>query len=146
MPQNPANTSWLLSGKCLQATKHQPVSVNHENVLVYLLKKWMCVTLVLHSVCAEKRGPIKSQISVSLPLEKLDPHTPQLCQLVSQWQKLWVQAHSRQTRLEEHQQRLREVIADVLLCYRINVSSNGINCSLICPTGSILAFLTFLTA
>lgn len=70
----------------------------------------MCFTLVLHAVCAERRGPTKSHTSVSLPLERLEPHTPELCQLVSQWQKLWVQAHSRQTKLEEHQQRLREVI------------------------------------
>ncbi|KAM9488562.1 microtubule-actin cross-linking factor 1, isoforms 6/7 [Clarias gariepinus] len=62
-----------------------------------------------HKMPSKRRAAIKSQTSVSLPLERLEPHTPQLCQLVSQWQKLWVQAHSRQTRLEEHQQRLREL-------------------------------------
>lgn len=110
----------------------------------------MCFTLVLHAVCAERRGPAKSQTSISLPLERLEPHTPELCQLVSQWQKLWVQAHSRQTKLEEHQQRLREVITvSVLLCYSIvasrTVQTGCINYSCICPTGSILAFFTLIT-
>lgn len=77
----------------------------------------MHFTVDLHAVCAERRGPTKSQTSVSLPLERLEPHTPQLCQLVSQWQKLWVQAHSRQARLDEHQQRLREVITVNVLQY-----------------------------
>ncbi|XP_060776821.1 microtubule-actin cross-linking factor 1, isoforms 6/7 [Neoarius graeffei] len=62
-----------------------------------------------HKTPTKRRGPTKSHTSVSLPLERLEPHTPELCQLVSQWQKLWVQAHSRQTKLEEHQQRLREL-------------------------------------
>ncbi|XP_053083867.1 microtubule-actin cross-linking factor 1, isoforms 6/7 isoform X3 [Pangasianodon hypophthalmus] len=62
-----------------------------------------------HKTPTKRRGPAKSQTSVSLPLERLEPHTPQLCQLVSQWQKLWVEAHSRQNRLEEHQQRLKEL-------------------------------------
>ncbi|MCJ8728159.1 hypothetical protein PDJAM_G00001110 [Pangasius djambal] len=62
-----------------------------------------------HKTPTKRRGPTKSQASVSLPLERLEPHTPQLCQLVSQWQKLWVEAHSRQNRLEEHQQRLKEL-------------------------------------
>ncbi|XP_058251804.1 microtubule-actin cross-linking factor 1, isoforms 6/7 isoform X1 [Hemibagrus wyckioides] len=62
-----------------------------------------------HKTPTKRRGTTKSPITGSLPLERLEPHTPQLCQLVSQWQKLWVQAHSRQTRLEEHQQRLKEL-------------------------------------
>uniref|UniRef100_A0A8B9L227 Microtubule actin crosslinking factor 1b n=1 Tax=Astyanax mexicanus TaxID=7994 RepID=A0A8B9L227_ASTMX len=55
------------------------------------------------------KGQLKPQTSVPLPLENLEPHTPQLCQLVSQWQKLWVLAHNRQKKLDEHQQRLREL-------------------------------------
>ncbi|XP_053539137.1 microtubule-actin cross-linking factor 1, isoforms 6/7 [Ictalurus punctatus] len=62
-----------------------------------------------HKTPTKRRGQTKSQTSVTLPLERLEPQTPQLCQLISGWQKLWVQAHSRQSRLEEHQQRLREV-------------------------------------
>ncbi|TTA40550.1 Microtubule-actin cross-linking factor 1, isoforms 1/2/3/5 [Bagarius yarrelli] len=62
-----------------------------------------------HKTPTKRRGGTKSQVAVSLPLENLEPHTPHLCQLVSQWQKLWVQAHSRQTRLEEHLQRLKEL-------------------------------------
>uniref|UniRef100_A0A8B9L0N8 EF-hand domain-containing protein n=1 Tax=Astyanax mexicanus TaxID=7994 RepID=A0A8B9L0N8_ASTMX len=57
----------------------------------------------------KRRGQLKPQTSVPLPLENLEPHTPQLCQLVSQWQKLWVLAHNRQKKLDEHQQRLREL-------------------------------------
>jgi len=52
--------------------------------------------------------------SVPLPLDKLDPQTPMMCQLVSHWQKLWLLAHGRQSRLEEHLQRLKEVIMTVL--------------------------------
>lgn len=44
-----------------------------------------------------------------VPLEHLDPQTPQLSQLVSQWQNLWHQALARQSRLDQHQQMLREV-------------------------------------
>lgn len=53
---------------------------------------------------------MKPQPLVPLPLENLEPHTPQLSQLISQWQKLWLLSHNRQKRLEEHEQRLKEVI------------------------------------
>lgn len=58
----------------------------------------------------ERRSTLKMQPVVPVPLEHLDPQTPQLCQLVSQWQKLWLLAVARQTRLEQHQQMLKEVI------------------------------------
>ncbi|XP_051574276.1 microtubule-actin cross-linking factor 1, isoforms 6/7 [Myxocyprinus asiaticus] len=57
----------------------------------------------------KKRGTAKPQLSVPLPLEKLDPQTPLMCQLVSHWQKLWLLAHSRQGKLEEHLQKLKEL-------------------------------------
>lgn len=49
------------------------------------------------------------QPAVPIPLEHLDPHTPELSQLVSQWQKLWLLAVARQKCLEQHQQALKEV-------------------------------------
>uniref|UniRef100_A0A7N6BJN4 EF-hand domain-containing protein n=1 Tax=Anabas testudineus TaxID=64144 RepID=A0A7N6BJN4_ANATE len=49
------------------------------------------------------------QPAVPVPLEHLDPQTPQLSQLVSQWQKLWLLAVARQNRLEQHQQTLKEM-------------------------------------
>ncbi|XP_026140571.1 microtubule-actin cross-linking factor 1, isoforms 1/2/3/5-like isoform X2 [Carassius auratus] len=58
---------------------------------------------------AKRRGTAKPPPSVPLPLEKLDPQTPVMCQLVSQWRKLWLLAHGRQSRLEEHLQRLKEL-------------------------------------
>ncbi|XP_042627817.1 microtubule-actin cross-linking factor 1, isoforms 1/2/3/5 [Cyprinus carpio] len=58
---------------------------------------------------AKRRGTVKPPPSVPLPLEKLDPQTPVMCQLVSQWRKLWLLAHGRQSRLEEHLQRLKEL-------------------------------------
>uniref|UniRef100_A0A8C1L6T3 EF-hand domain-containing protein n=1 Tax=Cyprinus carpio TaxID=7962 RepID=A0A8C1L6T3_CYPCA len=58
---------------------------------------------------ASERGTAKPPPSVPLPLEKLDPQTPVMCQLVSQWRKLWLLAHGRQSRLEEHLQRLKEL-------------------------------------
>uniref|UniRef100_A0A8C1SSB6 Microtubule actin crosslinking factor 1 n=1 Tax=Cyprinus carpio TaxID=7962 RepID=A0A8C1SSB6_CYPCA len=58
---------------------------------------------------SERRGTAKPPPSVPLPLEKLDPQTPVMCQLVSQWRKLWLLAHGRQSRLEEHLQRLKEL-------------------------------------
>ncbi|KAL2084634.1 hypothetical protein ACEWY4_020152 [Coilia grayii] len=56
-----------------------------------------------------KRGTLKPQPSIVLPLENLEPHTPHLCQLVSCWRQLWLLTHTRQHKLEEHQQRLREL-------------------------------------
>ncbi|XP_016375038.1 dystonin-like [Sinocyclocheilus rhinocerous] len=58
---------------------------------------------------AKRRGTAKPPLSVPLPLEKLDPQTPVMSQLVSQWRKLWLLAHGRQSRLEEHLQRLKEL-------------------------------------
>ncbi|XP_062393936.1 microtubule-actin cross-linking factor 1, isoforms 6/7 [Sardina pilchardus] len=56
-----------------------------------------------------KRGSLKPQPSITLPLENLEPQTPHLCQLVSCWRQLWLLAHTRQHKLDEHQQRLREL-------------------------------------
>ncbi|CAM9197441.1 unnamed protein product [Lampetra planeri] len=56
----------------------------------------------------KRRSAMKIQPAAPLPLEHLDPQTPQLSQLVSQWQKLWVLALARQKRLEHHQQTLKE--------------------------------------
>ncbi|XP_051999453.1 microtubule-actin cross-linking factor 1, isoforms 6/7 [Xyrauchen texanus] len=57
----------------------------------------------------KRRDIVKPQSSVPLPLEKLDPQTPLMCQLVSHWQKLWLLAHSRQCKLEENLQKLKEL-------------------------------------
>ncbi|CAG12833.1 unnamed protein product, partial [Tetraodon nigroviridis] len=57
----------------------------------------------------KKRSTQKMQLAVPIPLEHLDPHTPELSQLVSQWQKLWLLAVARQKYLEQHQQALREM-------------------------------------
>uniref|UniRef100_A0A8C7T9H8 EF-hand domain-containing protein n=1 Tax=Oncorhynchus mykiss TaxID=8022 RepID=A0A8C7T9H8_ONCMY len=56
------------------------------------------------------RSTLKLQPTViPLPLENLNPQTPQLSQLVSHWQKLWLLALARQGRLEQHEQRLQEM-------------------------------------
>lgn len=62
----------------------------------------------LHS---ERRSNLKMQPAVPVPLEHLEPHTPELSQLISQWQKLWLLAVARQKHLEQHQQALKEVHA-----------------------------------
>ena len=62
----------------------------------------------------ERRSTLKLQPVVPVPLEHLDPQTPELSQLVSQWQRLGLQAVARQTRLQQHQQTLKEVIVDFL--------------------------------
>lgn len=49
------------------------------------------------------------QPALPIPLEHLEPHTPELSQLVSQWQKLWLLAVARQKCLEQHHQALKEV-------------------------------------
>ncbi|KAM4735914.1 microtubule-actin cross-linking factor 1, isoforms 6/7 isoform 2-T2 [Anableps anableps] len=58
---------------------------------------------------AKRRSTMKLPPVIPVPLEHLDPQTPQLIQLVSQWQKLWQMAVARQNRLEQHQQMLREM-------------------------------------
>nr|XP_015213100.1 PREDICTED: plectin [Lepisosteus oculatus] len=57
----------------------------------------------------KRRSAAKTQPTASIPLENLEPLTPQLSQLVSKWQKLWLLAVNRQGRLQEHLQRLREM-------------------------------------
>ncbi|XP_072250902.1 microtubule-actin cross-linking factor 1, isoforms 6/7 isoform X2 [Leuresthes tenuis] len=57
----------------------------------------------------KRRSAMKLPPAIPVPLENLDPQTPQLSQLVSQWQKLWHMAVARQNRLEQHQQMLREM-------------------------------------
>ncbi|KAM9724302.1 microtubule-actin cross-linking factor 1, isoforms 6/7 isoform 2-T2 [Menidia menidia] len=56
-----------------------------------------------------RRSAMKLPPAVPVPLEHLEPDTPQLRQLVSQWQKLWHAAAARTKRLEQHQQMLREM-------------------------------------
>ncbi|XP_063735200.1 microtubule-actin cross-linking factor 1, isoforms 6/7 [Eleginops maclovinus] len=57
----------------------------------------------------KRRSTLKLQPVVTIPLEHLDPQTPELSQLVGQWQKLWLLAVARQTRLEQQQQTLKEM-------------------------------------
>ncbi|XP_055084057.1 microtubule-actin cross-linking factor 1, isoforms 6/7 [Periophthalmus magnuspinnatus] len=57
----------------------------------------------------KRRSTLKPQPAAPIPLDHLDPQTPQLCQLVSQWQKLWLLSVARQNRLEQHQQMLKEM-------------------------------------
>ncbi|XP_044214406.1 microtubule-actin cross-linking factor 1, isoforms 1/2/3/5 isoform X1 [Thunnus albacares] len=57
----------------------------------------------------KRRSTLKLQPAAPIPLEHLDPQTPQLSQLVSRWQKLWLLAVARQSRLEQHQQTLKEM-------------------------------------
>ncbi|KAJ7985114.1 hypothetical protein DPEC_G00348720 [Dallia pectoralis] len=58
----------------------------------------------------KRRSTLKLQPAVvPLPLDNLEPQTPQLCQLISHWQKLWLLALARQGLLEQHDQRLREM-------------------------------------
>ncbi|XP_068616612.1 microtubule-actin cross-linking factor 1, isoforms 6/7 [Brachionichthys hirsutus] len=57
----------------------------------------------------KRRSALKLQLAAPLPLEGLDPHTPELIQMVSQWQKLWLLAMARQKQLEQHHQALREM-------------------------------------
>ncbi|KAM8869604.1 microtubule-actin cross-linking factor 1, isoforms 6/7 isoform 1-T2 [Spinachia spinachia] len=57
----------------------------------------------------KRRSTLKLQPVVPIPLEHLDPQTPKLGQLVSQWQKLWLLAVARQNRLEQQQQTLKEM-------------------------------------
>uniref|UniRef100_A0A672L834 EF-hand domain-containing protein n=1 Tax=Sinocyclocheilus grahami TaxID=75366 RepID=A0A672L834_SINGR len=62
-----------------------------------------------HKLAPKQRGTAKPPPSAPLPLEKLDPQTAVMSQLVSQWRTLWLLAHGRQSRLEEHLQRLKEL-------------------------------------
>nr|XP_040021133.1 microtubule-actin cross-linking factor 1, isoforms 1/2/3/5 [Gasterosteus aculeatus aculeatus] len=57
----------------------------------------------------KRRSTLKLQPVVPIPLEHLDPQTPKLGQLVTQWQKLWLLAVARQNRLEQQQLTLKEM-------------------------------------
>ncbi|CAL1610620.1 unnamed protein product [Knipowitschia caucasica] len=56
-----------------------------------------------------RRSTLKALPAPPVPLHHLDPQNPQLCQLISQWQKLWLLAATRQNHLEQHQQMLKEM-------------------------------------
>ncbi|XP_041098612.1 microtubule-actin cross-linking factor 1, isoforms 1/2/3/5 [Polyodon spathula] len=58
---------------------------------------------------SKRRGTVKSQPVTPVPLENLEPQTPQLGQLVSQWQQLWILALDRQCRLQDQLQRIKEL-------------------------------------
>ncbi|XP_034730396.1 microtubule-actin cross-linking factor 1, isoforms 1/2/3/5 isoform X1 [Etheostoma cragini] len=78
-----------------QSCKHKSISKQHVSPSKRPLTK--------------RRSTLKLQPAVPVPLEHLDPQTPELSQLVSQWQKLWLLAVARQTRLEQQQQTLKEM-------------------------------------
>lgn len=118
MPQSPANTRAFLNSKFPPASGHSQVS-HHENSILYILAKCKkkvhycrneLPELIPDSYFAERRSTLKLQPAVPVPLEHLDPQTPELSQLVRQWQKLWLLAVARQNRLEQHQQTLKEVV------------------------------------
>lgn len=82
-------------------------------VILLRLRKASCLgsfqIAVLMCVHLERRSTLKLQPAVPVPLEHLEPHTPELSQLVTQWQKLWLLSVARQKHLEQHQQALKEV-------------------------------------
>lgn len=121
MLQSPANTRVLLNSKCLLVkdlfsvryielfflytymfTESTYCKSQYHSHHIYL-QNWY------NTLCTERKSTLKMQPSLPVPLEHLDPQTPQMCQLVSQWQKLWLLTMARQTRLEQHQQTLKEV-------------------------------------
>lgn len=77
--------------------------------------KLQSLIAMLISVHAERRSTLKMQPAVPIPLEHLEPHSPELSQLISQWQKLWLLAVARQKHLEQHQQALKEVLVLLFL-------------------------------
>lgn len=77
------------------------------NIFVAKLEYLIAMLISLHS---ERRSTLKMQPAVPVPLEHLEPHSPELSQLISQWQKLWLLAVARQKHLEQHQQALKEVL------------------------------------
>uniref|UniRef100_A0A672QFS5 EF-hand domain-containing protein n=1 Tax=Sinocyclocheilus grahami TaxID=75366 RepID=A0A672QFS5_SINGR len=101
-------------------TQHAVLTANNNlftlnnSLLIYSLMSFQtCMTyfllLRIFFLIQNRRGTAKPLPSVPLPLEKLDPQTPVMSQLVSQWRTLWLLAHGRQSRLEEHLQRLKEL-------------------------------------
>ncbi|XP_028326140.1 microtubule-actin cross-linking factor 1 [Gouania willdenowi] len=57
----------------------------------------------------KRRSTRKLQPVTPIPLEHLDPQSPQHSQLISQWQKLWLLATARQNQLDQHLQMLKEM-------------------------------------
>uniref|UniRef100_A0A8C6KPK8 EF-hand domain-containing protein n=1 Tax=Nothobranchius furzeri TaxID=105023 RepID=A0A8C6KPK8_NOTFU len=95
--------------------QNQELLQQHTVFMEELNKKFSDVEQATHS-CKHKSSPkhqrrstVKLPPIIPVPLEHLDPQTPQLSQLISQWQKLWRLAAARQNRLEQHQQMLREM-------------------------------------
>uniref|UniRef100_A0A8C1P0N8 Uncharacterized protein n=1 Tax=Cyprinus carpio TaxID=7962 RepID=A0A8C1P0N8_CYPCA len=108
LPEDPEHTDFMdeMKGKVPEIEKATK-SCKHKLVP----KQQVSPSPVISVDCihSERRGTAKPPPSVALLLEKLDPQTPVMCQLVSQWRKLWLLAHGRQSRLEEHLQRLKEL-------------------------------------
>lgn len=144
MPQSPANTRASRNSRFPRASDHSQVS-HRENSFFFFCKKLLLVykncrnelsELIPASTSLflppERRSALKLQPAVPIPLEHLDPQTPELSQLVSQWQKLWLLAVARQKHLEQHQQALKEVIVHAAHCSHL---------SLFCKTLSKLHYL-----
>uniref|UniRef100_A0A8C5ENA1 Microtubule-actin cross-linking factor 1-like n=1 Tax=Gouania willdenowi TaxID=441366 RepID=A0A8C5ENA1_GOUWI len=62
-----------------------------------------------HLTSPKRRSTRKLQPVTPIPLEHLDPQSPQHSQLISQWQKLWLLATARQNQLDQHLQMLKEM-------------------------------------
>lgn len=115
MPQSLANTRACQSITFPQASAHSQVRKAGLFFGRKFSQKWKTMNWQRWPQCdsfppPERRSAMKLPPVVSVPLDHLDPQTPQLSQLISQWQKLWHHGVERKNRLEQHQQMLKEVI------------------------------------
>ncbi|XP_073341525.1 microtubule-actin cross-linking factor 1, isoforms 6/7 [Pagrus major] len=89
--------------------QNQELIAQHIVFMEELKKKFPEVENATKSCKHKSISKQQLQAPVPIPLEHLDPQTPELSQLVSQWQKLWLLAVARQKHLEQHQQALKEM-------------------------------------
>ncbi|XP_039593504.1 microtubule-actin cross-linking factor 1 [Polypterus senegalus] len=82
-----------------------------EKVTKFCREKLVCKPQLpqTRKTTTKRRSTVKPQPMATTSFEPLEPKTPLVSLLISRWQQLWLLALDRQSRLQNHLQKLREL-------------------------------------